>query len=135
MGLLESKMRSDHEPPEVVAKRGWRYHHVGIPTEEVRPGEKHLEMYGMHVSRFPESPYGIEWMRFDADSPLPEMIRRLPHIAFEVEDLEKALEGKDVLWPPGSPSEGVRSAMIVDNGALIELLWFGRNYAGGTKAQ
>ena len=124
--------RNDHEPPEVVAHRGWRYHHVGIPTREIRPGEKHLEMYGMHVSGFSESPYGIEWMRFDADSPLPELIRRIPHVAFEVEDLERELEGKEVLWPPGSPSEGVRSAMIVESGALIELLWFGRNHARTT---
>jgi hypothetical protein len=121
-------MRSDYEPPEVIANRGWRYHHVGIPTDEVRPGEKHLKVYGLHVCGFPESPYGIEWMRLDGDSPLPELIRTVPHVAFEVDDLEGELIGREVLWPPGSPSEGVRSAMIVDNGALVELIWFGSNH-------
>lgn len=119
--------RSDHEPPEVIARKGWRYHHVGIPINVVRQGEEYLKPYGMYTSGFPESPYGIEWMRFDSTSPLPKLIRTMPHIAFEVDDLDAELAGKKILWPPGSPSEGVRSAMIVDNGALIELIWFKRN--------
>jgi hypothetical protein len=50
--------------------------------------------------------------------------RTVPHVAFEVDDLEAALEGKEILIPPNCPSEGVRVAMIVDNGALVELLEF-----------
>jgi hypothetical protein len=123
------RLRDDNELPDVVTCHGWKYHHVGIPTKVVRRGEKHLEKYGMHVSGFPESPYGVEWMRFDIDSPLPELIRSVPHVAFEVDDLEGELQGKEILWPPGSPSDGVRSAMIVDGGALIELIWFRRNHS------
>jgi len=58
------------------------------------------------------SPYGVEWMRFEKSSPLPELIKTLPHVAFEVDDLEAALEGQEVIYPPGSPSEGVRAAII-----------------------
>jgi hypothetical protein len=79
----------------------------------------------MYVSGFESSPYGIEWMRFDTDSRLPEIVKSIPHVAFEVDDLEAALEGKEVLIPPNSPSKGVRVAMIVDNGAPVELLEFG----------
>ncbi len=107
-----------------VSKRGWRYHHVGIPTDVERPGETHLAQFGLYVSGFGTSPYGVEWMRFETSSPLHELIRTVPHVAFEVDDLEAALEGQEVLCPPGSPSEGVRAAMIVDNGAPIELIWF-----------
>lgn len=57
----------------------------------------------------------------------PELIKTVPHVAFEVDDLEAALEGQEVIYPPGSPSEGVRAAMIVDNGALVELIWFRKN--------
>jgi hypothetical protein len=78
----------------------------------------------MYVSGFPESPYGIEWMRFDPDSPISELIRTVPHIAFEVDNMDEALKGKEVLSPPGSPSAGVRVAMILDNGCPIELLQF-----------
>ena len=119
-----SKRRRSHEPPSVVAKLGWRYHHIGIPTDVRRAGETHLEKYGLHVTGFPTSPYGIEWMRFDEDSPVHPLIKTLPHVAFEVDDLNAALEGQEVIGPPGAPSEGVRSAMIVVDGAPVELIWF-----------
>ena len=32
-----------------------RYHHVGIPTTDVRADETHLPEYGLHVSGFDES--------------------------------------------------------------------------------
>lgn len=74
--------RLDHEFPPAIAQWGWRFHHVGIPTSTPGPGETHLEAFGMHVSGFPESPYGVEWMRFDPDSPVSELIRTVPHLAF-----------------------------------------------------
>ena len=80
--------------------------------------------FKMYVSGYESSPYGIEWMRFDADSPLPEIVKSVPHVAFEVDDLEAALEGKEILIPPNSPSGGVRVAMIVDDGAPVELMAF-----------
>jgi len=63
-------------------------------------------------------------MRFDADAPYPEIIKTVPHVAFEVDDLAAALEGKEILTPPNSPSEGVTVAMIIHNGAPVELLEF-----------
>jgi hypothetical protein len=116
--------RRDHEAPPVIAQLGWRYHHIGIPTTKVHANETHLEQFGLFVSGFRASPYGIEWMRFEQDSPIPDLIRTVPHVAFEVEDLDAALEGQHVIYPPGSPSEGVRSALIVHNGAPVELIWF-----------
>jgi hypothetical protein len=99
-----------------------RYHHLGIPTTEVREGERHLPEYGVHVSGYETSPFRIEWMRFDEDSPLPELVRTVPHVAFEVDDLDAALEGRDVLIPPNRPSPGVRVAFVVDDGAPVELM-------------
>lgn len=116
--------RQDHEPPPAIVERGWRYHHLGIPTTVPREGEEYLKEYGLHVSGFGTSPYGIEWMRFDPDSPISELIRTIPHIAFEVDNLEEALAGKEVLTQPNSPSDGVRVAMIIHNGAPIELMEF-----------
>jgi hypothetical protein len=99
-----------------------RFHHIGIPTTERHPGEEHLPRFGVHVSGFEDSPYGVEWMRFDPDSPLPELVRTVAHVAFQVDDLERELEDQEVLIPPNSPSEGVRVAFIVHNGAPVELL-------------
>jgi hypothetical protein len=122
--LIRSVHRLDHEPPPVISHLGWRYHHIGIPTDQPRPNETHLTAFGLHVSGFSSSPFGIEWMRYSEDSPLHPAIKSLPHVAFEVDDLDAALEGQEVIYPPGSPSDGVRAAMILVDGAPVELIWF-----------
>ena len=118
--------RRDSEPPLAIAAWGWRYHHTGVPTTEPRPGERYLPQFKLYVVGFADSPYGVEFMRFEPDSPVPELIRTVPHVAFEVDDLEVALVGKTVLTPPNAPSAGVRVAMIVHDGAPIELIQFAR---------
>ena len=120
--------RRDDEPPAAVGGLGWRYHHIGVPTKIPHTDEKYIPQYKMYVSGFSSSPYGVEWMRFEPDSPLPEIIRTVPHVAFEVDDLEAALQGREMIFPPGSPSDGVRSAMIIHNGAPVELITFGRKF-------
>ncbi|MGD0338397.1 MAG: hypothetical protein ABSB78_06385 [Bacteroidota bacterium] len=117
-------VREDHKPPAVTASYGWRYHHLGIPTNIPRPGERFLEQFKMYVSGFETSPYGIEWMRFEQDSPVSELIRNVPHIAFEVDDLDSAMNGKHVLTEATFLSNGIRVAMIIHDGAPIELLEF-----------
>ncbi len=116
-------MREDRAAPPVVAD-GWRYHHVGIPTATPRAGERYIAHLKMYVSGFEGSPYGVEWIRFEADAAFPELVKTVPHVAFEVADLAAALAGKEILIPPNCPSGGVTVAMIEDNGAPIELLEF-----------
>ena len=101
-----------------------KYHHLGIPTKVPRKDETFLEEFKMFVSGYETSPYGIEWMRFEPDCPLPELVKAVPHIAFVVDDLAAEIAGKEILIEPNSPSEGVTVAFIVDNGAPIEFLEF-----------
>jgi hypothetical protein len=118
------RTRGDRDPPQAVAQWGWRFHHIGIPTDVPRPGERYLKELGMYVSGFDTSPFGVEWMRFERDSPVSELVRTVPHVAFEVDDLDEALVGKTLLGKPSSPSAGVRVAMILHNGMPVELLEF-----------
>jgi hypothetical protein len=101
-----------------------KYHHVGIPTDVSRGGEVYLEKFKVYVSGFEDSPYGVEWMRYEPDAPFPELVKTVPHVAFEVDDLAAAIAGKEILIPPNSPGEGVLVAFIIDNGAPIEFLQF-----------
>ncbi len=103
-----------------------KYHHLGIPTTTPRPDETYLAGFGVFTSGYESSPYGIEWMRFEADSPLPELVKTVPHVAFEVDDLARELAGHELLIAPNSPSAGVTVAFIVDNGAPVELLCIDR---------
>jgi len=104
----------------------YQYHHVGIPTEKPLPKEDYSDKYKMTASGYLQSPYGVEWMKFDSDCPLPELVKTVPHVAFVVDDLQAAIADKEVIIEPNSPAEGVTVAFIVDNGAPIEFLQFDR---------
>jgi hypothetical protein len=44
-----------------------RYHHIGIPTDRPLPAEDYSETYKLYASEYFQSPYGVEWMKFDED--------------------------------------------------------------------
>jgi hypothetical protein len=124
-----TKFRQDQESPESIVSWRWKYHHVGIPTKKKMAGETYLPQFGLFVSGFSTSPYGIEWMRFEKDSPINKLIQTVPHVAFEVEDLDYELANRHlkVLTPPNSTADGIRVAMVEHNGAPVELIEFKKN--------
>ncbi len=121
---VSSEMRLSHEAPAATAKLGWRYHHLGIPYTQPRDGERHIAHLGVHVSGFDTSPFGVEWIRYEPQCRVPDIVRTVPHVAFAVDDLDEALRGREILIAPNEPSGGVRVAFILDDGAPIELLEF-----------
>jgi hypothetical protein len=118
--------RKENQPPLATEEWGWRYHHLGIPTKNKIAGEKYIPHLKFYVSGFDTSPYGVEWMRFESDSHIDKLIQTVPHIAFEVDDLDAELARRNfnIITPPNSPGEGTRVAMIEHNGAVIELIEF-----------
>ncbi|MBU2464889.1 MAG: hypothetical protein KJ578_04860 [Bacteroidetes bacterium] len=119
-------LRADHELPKAILEWGWQFHHLGIPTTDSIQGETYLPHLKFYTSGFASSPFGVEWMRFDSDCPLDEIIKSQPHLAFCVNNLEEALKRGNfkILVEPTSPSKGVRVAMFEHNGAAIEILEF-----------
>jgi len=101
-----------------------RFNHLGIPTKGRFEGEIDLPHLKMTVSDHENNSYGIQWQRYWADAPYPELIKTVPHIAFEVDDLREAIEGKNVIIQPNSPSEGLVVAFIEENGAPVELMQY-----------
>ena len=122
-------LRKDHEQPESTGQWGWKYHHLGIPTHQKMPGEVYLSDFRLYVSGFDTNPFGIEWMRYEDYSPVDKLIQTVPHLAFEVSDLDKELTNHDlkILTPPNSPASGIRVAMIEHQGAPVELIEFEKN--------
>ena len=101
-----------------------KYHHLGIPTNIPQNGEIYLERYDTYCTDHEANPYGIQWMRYGSKCTLPKIVKEISHVAFEVDDLRKAIEGKEVIIKPNSPSEGVTVAFILEIGAPVELLEF-----------
>ncbi|MBI5475620.1 MAG: hypothetical protein HY964_02655 [Ignavibacteriales bacterium] len=100
----------------------YKYHHIGIPTTKPIKGEEYLKDYKVYHYGFENSEFGIEWMRYEKDCDLPEIVKTLPHVAFEVDDIYEAIKGKKVIIQPNSPSEGNVVAFIEENGAPIEFI-------------
>lgn len=99
-----------------------KFNHLGIPTQERFEGEIDLPHLKMTVSDHENNPYGIQWMRFWEDAPYPDLVKTVPHVAFEVKSLKKELKGQKVIIEPNIPSEGLMVAFIEVDGAPIELM-------------
>ena len=99
-----------------------QFHHVGVPSAKKRPNETYLADAKLYITDVAADPYAIEWLRFEADSPLPDVLKKTTHLAFKVDDIEAALKGKEVLIPPFAPMEGVRAAFILHEGVPVEFM-------------
>ncbi|MDN3682044.1 hypothetical protein QWZ04_17195 [Vibrio tapetis subsp. quintayensis] len=103
-----------------------KFNHLGIPTTKRFDDEIDLPHLKMTVSDHQNNPYGIQWQRFWADAPYPELVKTVPHAAFEVDDLMAEIKGKKVIIEPNSPSEGLVVAFIEVNGAPVELMEYSK---------
>ncbi len=102
----------------------YRYNHVGIPTKKKLKDERYLPAYDVYVSGYEKNEFNVEWMRYGKKCSIPEIVKKLPHVAFEVDDIHEAIRGKKVIIEPNSPVEGVIVAFILVNDAPIEFIQF-----------
>jgi hypothetical protein len=102
----------------------FRYHHLGIPVRKKVPGMVEVRRLKIHVTDHESNPFGIQWMLYGKECKVPDLVRTLPHVAFEVDDLKAALKGRKVIIEPNSPSPGALVAFIEEAGAPVELLQF-----------
>ena len=98
-------------------------HHFGIPTERKQEDEIYLDDGKVYITDVEKSPNRIEFLRFEPDSPMPDLLKTTAHISYKVDDIEKEMKGKDILVEPFHPAEGVTVAFIVEEGIPIELLY------------
>lgn len=98
-----------------------QYLHFGVPTMQEKKWVGYIAELGVHVTDPSADPFGIEWLKFDPNSPMDKAIQNLPHAAFLVDDLDAAVVGKKILLQPMSPMPELRIAFISHEGAVIEL--------------
>jgi hypothetical protein len=87
-------------------------------------------------------PHRIEYLRYDVDAPVSGPVRDLPHIAFEVDDLDREIEGAEVLLGPFWPTKTLRVAFVLRDGAVFEFMektseghWFRSSTAGPSQGE
>ena len=110
------------------------FDHVGLTTEQVQPDEDWIEQSRVWVTNPRRHPESIEFLRYESDSQVPEVVRRNPHVAYRVTDLEPHLAGQHVAIPPFVVGGFVRVAFIVKHGMVFEYMqyldegrWFSRS--------
>lgn len=74
-----------------------KFNHIGIPTTEAFNGEIDLPHLGMTVSDHKATPFGIQWQRYHENAPYPDLVKTVPHVAFEVDDIEQAIADHTVI--------------------------------------
>jgi hypothetical protein len=102
-----------------------QFHHIGVPTKKKQANETYLAAATLYVTDAATDPFGIEWLRFEAGSPMPKEIQKSTHVAYKVDDIQAELAGQKVLIPPFEPMPGVKVAFILHEGVPVEFMQIG----------
>ena len=102
------------------------FHHIGLPTHDPQPNETYVEATKVWVTDPADHPYRVEFLRFEDDSPVTGPLRDVPHVAYRVDDMTQALEGKEIVLAPFTPMSGLSVAFVKEDGAVIEFMQFAR---------
>ena len=102
-----------------------RFDHIGVVTDEPKPGESWVEATRVWVTSPRAHPFNVEWLRFEPDSPVTGPLRTQPHVAYRVGDVHQAIEGHTVLLEPFDVGDGFLTVAFVEvGGALVEFMQY-----------
>jgi hypothetical protein len=102
-----------------------RFDHIGVPTTEAKEGAVWLEEDGVWITSPRAHPLNVEWVRYAPDSRMHAKLQSGFHVAYRVDDLGKALEGREVIVPPQDVGDGFMTVAFVDvEGLVVELIQY-----------
>ena len=113
------------------------FDHIGIPVETPQAEEFWVEESQCWVTNPRTDPQRLEYLRFKTKPELepgsPQWkLFNMTHVAYRVDDLDKAIEGEEVVFGPFEPAEFGRVVFIHKHDLIIEYLeytdlstWFG----------
>ena len=96
--------------------------HVGVPTTVAREGEIYAEGIKTHLNTPDTNEFHIEYLRFEKNTPLPEELQTLVHVAYKVDDLDKQLAENKVIVQTWMADEHTRIAFNMKDGIQFELM-------------
>ena len=97
------------------------YMHIGIPITNRKPGMVYQEGAKFWVSQVDD--YKIEYLKFEEGTPFPEVLHRIPHVAYRVDDLQKYMDDADsvICGPMDANDKGDKLAFVWKDVAILEL--------------
>ena len=99
-----------------------QFDHVGIVTTEQKADETFVPATRVWITDFQSHPFRVEWLRYEPDSPVTGPVRRMPHVAYRVEDIEAAAKGLKVLLEPFDAGMAIVGFYQTADGAVVELM-------------
>lgn len=100
----------------------YEFHHLGIPTNDEQPDEYYSSKFDLWSADVKNTRINAQFHRFGKNTPLHPLMAKYPHVAFKVNDIEKAIEGEEVIMEIYEPIPGYKAAMINDAGIPVEFI-------------
>jgi len=100
------------------------FHHLGLPTDQKQDGETYVPDTKVWVTDPDTHPQKIEFLRFEPDATLEGPVRDMPHFAFKTDNLQRDIEGENVLLGPFDPMDNLTVVFIEKDGAVFEFMEF-----------
>lgn len=96
--------------------------HVGVPVTTPQKGEEYSTDMKLYIAPPETNELKIEYLRFEADSPMPDELKTNVHVAYKVDNLEKYMEGNKVILPRTKLDDCLSIAFIEKDGLVMELM-------------
>ncbi len=99
------------------------FDHIGIATLAPQPNERYVQKTKVWVTDPHQHPFRVEWLRYEPDSPVPDVLKNATHVAWRVDDIQKEAEGLEVLIPPFASVAGhVVGFFRTAEGIIVEMM-------------
>ena len=99
-----------------------KFHHFGVPLAEKRADMSYGDALKVWFTDPSTSPHTIEFLWFEPDCSLSAEIKSGAHVAYEVENIDAAVEGKRILLPVTEIVPGFKIAFIHDGDIPVEFM-------------
>lgn len=100
------------------------FDHVGVTTTVRQPNENWVEQSRVWVTNPHDHPDRVEFLRYEPDSTVPDIIKQNPHVAFKVEALEPYLEGVEIVIPPFTVGDFLEVVFVRKHGLIFEYMHY-----------
>ncbi len=96
--------------------------HIGIPVKQKPAKATYLPEAKLYITDPSDSKNNIEFLFFEPECKMPEIVKSSTHIAYMTDDMEAELKDANILIEPFEPLPGLKAAFVLEDGIPIELM-------------